>query len=161
MYSRLELGISLAQVSPDLDFWSDTSDLGWGAHLADKVASGLWSPEELNLFINARKLLAVERGLLQFSHLLARSIVCGQFHDSGVSAQARRDSFSCPQLDCTTDPPLGVVSPDCSCSYVLVDSLSWLGSLLVGGLSLAETSGSEAFQKKESRVVCVASLLFL
>ena len=118
VHSCLELGISLAQVSPDIDFWSDTSDLGWGVHLAEKVASGLWSPEELSLSINARELLAVERGLLQFCHLLAGSTVCGQFQNCGVSAQARRDSFSRRQLDCATDPPLGVVSPDCSCSPV-------------------------------------------
>ena len=64
--SHLELGISLAQVSPDLDFWSDASDVGWGAHLADEVASGLWSPEESNLSINTRELLAVERGCSSF-----------------------------------------------------------------------------------------------
>ena len=46
MSSRLEAGISLAQVSPDLDFWSDASDMGWRAHLADEVASGLWPPED-------------------------------------------------------------------------------------------------------------------
>ena len=45
MQSRLESGISLAPVSPDLDFWSDASNVGWGAHLADEVTSGLWSPE--------------------------------------------------------------------------------------------------------------------
>ena len=30
---RLSLGVSLAQGSPDLDFWSDALDAGWGAHL--------------------------------------------------------------------------------------------------------------------------------
>ena len=34
---RLESDISLGQLYPDLDFWSDTSDMGWGAHLADEV----------------------------------------------------------------------------------------------------------------------------
>ena len=29
----LSLGVSLCQVSPDLHFWSDASDVGWGAHL--------------------------------------------------------------------------------------------------------------------------------
>ena len=32
---RLEHGISLEQVSPQLDLWSDASDVGWGAHLGD------------------------------------------------------------------------------------------------------------------------------
>ena len=35
---RLSLGVSLAQVSPDLDFWSDASDVGWGAHLGSLTA---------------------------------------------------------------------------------------------------------------------------
>ena len=30
---RLSQGVSLRQVSPDLDFWSDASDVGWGGTL--------------------------------------------------------------------------------------------------------------------------------
>ena len=37
---RLQEGVSLAHVSPDLDFWSDASDVGWGAHLGREVISG-------------------------------------------------------------------------------------------------------------------------
>ena len=40
----LSLGVSLLRVSPDLHFWSDTSAVGWGAHLDCQVASGLWDP---------------------------------------------------------------------------------------------------------------------
>ena len=39
--SQLEEGISLAPVTPQLDLWSDASDVGWGAHLGEEVASGL------------------------------------------------------------------------------------------------------------------------
>ena len=35
---RLRQGVSLHQVSPDLDFWSDASDVGWGAHLGHLTA---------------------------------------------------------------------------------------------------------------------------
>ena len=59
---HLEAELSLSLVSPDLSFWSDASDVGWGAHLAEEVALGLWSPKEVDLSINARQLLAVERG---------------------------------------------------------------------------------------------------
>ena len=38
---RIYLGVSLHQVSPVLHFWSDASDVGWGAHLDCQVASGL------------------------------------------------------------------------------------------------------------------------
>ena len=43
--NRLELGISLEQVSPQLELLSDASDVGWGAHLDESVNSGLWAPE--------------------------------------------------------------------------------------------------------------------
>ena len=72
---RLSQGVSLRQVSPDLDFWSDASDVGWGAHLGPLVVSGLWDEEEAHLPINARELLAVRRGLLHFqSSLLGKTV---------------------------------------------------------------------------------------
>ena len=59
--------MSLEQVSPQLDLWSDASDVGWGAHLGEEVASGLWAPEELDVSINVRELLAIEKALLWFA----------------------------------------------------------------------------------------------
>ena len=61
---RLEQGVALEQVSPQLDLWSDASDMGWGAHLGEEVASGLWAPEKLDVSINVRELLAIEKALL-------------------------------------------------------------------------------------------------
>ena len=52
--SCLEEGVSLAQVSPNLDFWSNVSDVGRDAHLGDDTASGLWSLQEADLSINTR-----------------------------------------------------------------------------------------------------------
>ena len=67
---RLSLGVSLHQVSPDLHFWSDASDVGWGAHLDYQVASGLWDNRQAALSINARELLAVQLRLFQFQSAL-------------------------------------------------------------------------------------------
>ena len=67
---RLSLGVSLRQVPPDLHFWSDASDVGWGAHLDCQVASGLWDTQQATLSINARELLAVQLGLFQFRSAL-------------------------------------------------------------------------------------------
>ena len=47
---RLSLGVSLCQVSPDLPFWSDASDVGWGAHLDRRIASGLWDTQQAAFF---------------------------------------------------------------------------------------------------------------
>ena len=72
---RLSLGVSLCQVSPDLHFWSDASDVGWGAHLDHQIASGLWDAHQAALSINARELLAVQLGLRQFqSSLQGRTV---------------------------------------------------------------------------------------
>ena len=35
--ARLERGVSLEQVSPQLELWSDASDVGWGAHLDEVI----------------------------------------------------------------------------------------------------------------------------
>ena len=72
---RLVLGISLEQVSPQLKLWSDASDVGCGAHLDEEVASGLCAPEDVELSINARELLAIERALRWFAPHLAGSSV--------------------------------------------------------------------------------------
>ena len=67
---RLEEGVSLLVQSPDHMFWSDASDQGWGAAVADQLASGLWLEGEDLLSINHRELLAVERGLFQLWRFL-------------------------------------------------------------------------------------------
>ena len=72
---RLSLGVSLCQVSPDLHFWSDASDVGWDAHLDRQITSGLWDAHQAALSINARELLAVKLGLHQFqSSLQGRTV---------------------------------------------------------------------------------------
>ena len=60
---------------PQLELWSDASDVGWGAHLGDQIASGLWAPEDGEHSINARELLAIERALKWFAPLLVGASV--------------------------------------------------------------------------------------
>ena len=69
------LGVSLEQVSPQLELWSDASDVGWGAHLDEQFASGLWVPEDVERSINAREILAIESAHKWFAPLLAGSSV--------------------------------------------------------------------------------------
>ena len=72
---RLLRGVSLSQLSPDFDLWSEASDVSWGAHLGLEVVSGLWSREEPSLSIDAREWLAVERGLLHYRSSASHSTV--------------------------------------------------------------------------------------
>ena len=64
--SRLQDGIHLYQTCPDLHFWSDASDQGWGAFLGSETASGLWSQGEQRFSINRRELRAICLGLEVF-----------------------------------------------------------------------------------------------
>ena len=72
---RLELGVSLVLVSPQLDLWSDALDVSWGAHLDGQVVSGLWSPTEALESINQRELLAIFYALQHFLPLVRSSSV--------------------------------------------------------------------------------------
>ena len=93
--SRLEQGISLAQVSPQV---SDASDVGLGAHLGEEVASGLWSHEEAALSINARELLAVENALLFFAPQISNSTVAVFADNSTAIAYLRNQGGTWSQL---------------------------------------------------------------
>ena len=72
---HLEEGVSLLVQSPDHMFWSDASDQGWGAAVADQLASSTWLEGEDLLSINHRELLAVERGLYQLRRCLRGHVV--------------------------------------------------------------------------------------
>ena len=105
--------MSLSQVSPNLDFWSDTSDVGWGAHLGDSVASVFWSPQDVEL-------LAVERGLHQFAPLLVDSTVAVFVNNSTAVAYLRKwgNSFSSVELHRAEDPSVSRISASSSGSPV-------------------------------------------
>ena len=68
--AQLREGVSLSLPAPDISFFSDASDVGWGALVGEHHASGLWSPHQKTLSINMRVLLAVQFGLQAFEHLL-------------------------------------------------------------------------------------------
>ena len=65
-------------------FWSDSSDEGWGAHLADTGVSGLWSQTDRALSINLRELIAVRLGLRHFLPRLQGQVVA-VFSDSSTT----------------------------------------------------------------------------
>ena len=68
--AQLREGVSLSLPAPDVSFFSDASDVGWGALVGEHHASGLWSPHQKTLSINMRELLAVQYGLQALEHLL-------------------------------------------------------------------------------------------
>ena len=68
--AQLREGVSLSLPAPDISFFSDASDVGWGVLVGEHHASGLWSPLQKTLSINMRELLAVQFGLQAFEHPL-------------------------------------------------------------------------------------------
>ena len=106
---RLEDGVSLAQVSPNLDLWSNACDVDRGAHLGQEVVSGQWSPEDAYLSSNARELLAVERGLLHFQSQVLGSTVAVFADNSTAVAYLRKSGHSLgdSELHHTENSPVG------------------------------------------------------
>ena len=45
-------GMNFGTPTPDLRLYSDASRSGWGAHLLDRSASGIWSEQESSLHIS-------------------------------------------------------------------------------------------------------------
>ena len=96
---RLERGISLEQVSPQLDLWSDASDVGWGgAHLGEDVVSGLWSPEERLSSINHRELLAFFYALQHFLPLVRNASVAVFADNTTVLAYLKNQGGTKPAV---------------------------------------------------------------
>ena len=55
---NLVRGIPLSSPPPEV-LYTDASNEGWGAHLLDLTASGLWSKDEKSLHINLLEMKAV------------------------------------------------------------------------------------------------------
>lgn len=62
-------------MSPDLDFFSDTSDVGWGALLGNLDVSGKWSSEEKEMHINMKELKANFLGIQHFAMQVHKTTV--------------------------------------------------------------------------------------
>ena len=58
-----------------LQVFTDASNEGWGAHLGDSTARGVWSEQEQRLHINFLELKAVYLALKSFEHLCRDQIV--------------------------------------------------------------------------------------
>ena len=130
---RLERGVALEQVSPQLDLWSDASDVGWGAHLGEEVASGFWAPEELDVSINVRELLVIERALHWFAPQIKNSSVA-IFADNATAVaylRNRGNSFNASEFhrsedlavvgnsNCSVDSPIHHGASQCLSGFVV------------------------------------------
>ena len=112
--AQLREGVSLSLPAPDVSFFSDASDVGWGDLVGEHHASGLWSPHQKTLSINLRELLAVQYGLQALEHHVGGpvgSAVLRQHHHSRLSSSFRRDVLLHSERHVEGDTPLGRESP--------------------------------------------------
>ena len=111
--AQLREGVSLSLPAPDVGFFSDASDVGWGALVGEHHASGLWSPHQKTLSINLRELLAVQYGLQALEHLLVGLSVVLFCDNTTTVAYLRRSggTFSSTERHGEGDTPLGGESP--------------------------------------------------
>ena len=87
---QLREGVSLSLPAPDISFFSDASDVGWGALVGEHHASGVWLPHQKALSINMRELLAVQLGLQAFEHLIMGMLVALFCDNTTTVAYLRR-----------------------------------------------------------------------
>ena len=98
---RLSLGVSLAQVSPDLDFWSDASDVGWGAHLGSRSGLSVYQRSRASSHQGGSPTLPVFSGGEECVRLPR------QLHGGVVSPQGRGHQVSVSQHSDPWDSALG------------------------------------------------------
>ena len=86
---HLLIGVPLTQSPPDMLLFTDASLKGWGAHLDDLQAAGLWTPSERDLHINMLELKAVWLGLKAFQDYVQGKTVVSMCDNSTVVSHIR------------------------------------------------------------------------
>ena len=94
--AQLREGVSVSLPVPDVSFFSDASDVGWGALIGKHRALGLWSPHQRTLSINLKGLLAVQYGLKALEHLLVDLSVALFCDNTTTVAYLRRSGGTFP-----------------------------------------------------------------
>ena len=92
---RLREGVSLSLPAPDISFFSDASDVGWGALVGEHHASGLWLPHQHE---RASSSSARPSGLRASDRGHVGSAVLRQHHHSSLSSSVGRDFLVHPEL---------------------------------------------------------------
>ena len=106
--AQLREGVSLSLPAPDVSFFSDASDVGWGALVGEHHASGLWSPHQHE---RASSSSVWPAGLRTPVGGSVGSAVLRQHHHSRLSSSLRRDVLLHSERHGEGDTPLGGESP--------------------------------------------------
>ena len=106
-------GVDLSLPVPDLSFYSDAFDVGWGAIVGEHQVSGVWTTSQKELSINLREMMAVQKGLFKLSSQL-RGKTIARFCDNVTTvAYLRRLGDTRSQVlfaQSETDSPVDIFS---------------------------------------------------
>ena len=86
---NLTTGVRVHPSQPDHLLYTDASNAGWGAHVAELRAQGLWSQQEKSWHINSLELEALWKGLQVFKARLKQSHVVAMTDNTTVVAQIK------------------------------------------------------------------------
>ena len=126
-------GVDLSLPVPDLSFYSDESDVCWSTIIGEQQVSGVWTPSQWELSINLREMMAVQKGLLEFSSLHRGNTIAlfgDNCHDSRLPQAIGRHKVSGPVPQSEGDSPVGRIHEDHAASLVIQGSLNTRVDLL-------------------------------
>ena len=86
---NLRRGVPVGNIDVECYLYTDSSTQGWGAHLQDLTASGIWSQDQAQLHINVLELQAIWLGLGAFSQRVENTRVALMSDNTSAVAYLR------------------------------------------------------------------------
>ena len=155
--SHLLVGLSLGDSLPDLCFFSDTSDQGWGAALSDLHLSGLWSPLCSSFSINQRELLAILFAIQGFlPHLRGQTVAVYSDNSTALAYLRKQGGTRSSSLNAVAQELLRLCEAQSVCLLpqfipghlnVLADSLSRRSQVLGSEWTLCPQAFAELLRR--------------
>ena len=153
---NLRRGVPLGNIDVEYYLYTDSSTQGWGAHLQDLTASGIWSQDQSQLHINVLELQAIWLGLRAFSQRVENARVALMSDNTSAVAYLRNQggTKSLAMNDLATDICLWsekrgmTLVPRYLPGHlnVLADHLSRRGQILKTEWSLNQTIADRIFR---------------
>ena len=137
---NLRRGVPIGTIDVEYYLYTDSSTQGWGAHLQELTASGIWSQDQSQLHINVLELQAIWLGLRAFSQRVENARVALMSDNTSAVAYLRNQggTKSLTMNDLATDICLWSEKRGMTSS-----PLSSRASECVGGPSVPEGSNPQ------------------
>ena len=155
---NLRRGVPIGTIDVEYYLYTDSSTQGWGAHLQELAASGIWSQDQSQLHINVLELQAIWLGLRAFSQRVENARVALMSDNMSAVAYLRNQggTKSLTMNDLATDICLWsekrgmTLVPRYLPGHlnVLADHLSRRGQILKTEWSLNQTVADRIFRAR-------------